>query len=283
MAYYVVIPAHNEAEFLPKTLEALTAQTLAPKKVVIVNDNSTDETEKVIDAFTAKNSNFIKRNRQSSTIHMPGSKVVNTFNYGLSELDNAYDFLVKLDADVVIPPDYFESIADIFKNNPRVGIAGGFAYEQDASGIWKRNHPMNKDHVRGAFKSYTRTCFKAIGGLKSAMGWDTVDELLAEFHDFQTFTDERLKVKHLRPLGAAYNKRAKFLQGEAMYAMRYGLLITLIASLKMAVKLKKPRAFTDNLRGFLAAIKNRKPFIVSAEEGRFIRKLRWKRIREKLF
>ena len=283
MAYYVVIPAHNEAEFLPKTLQALAGQTLSPKKVVIVNDNSTDDTEKVIDAFIGKNPFFIKRNRQSSAIHMPGSKVVNTFNYGLDILDDTYDFLVKMDADVVIPPDYFERIAEIFNNNPGVGIAGGFAYEQDTSGAWKRNHPMNTNHVRGAFKSYTSPCFKAIGGLKSAMGWDTVDELLAEFHGFRTYTDEGLKVRHLRPLGAAYNKRAKFLQGEAMYAMRYGLLITLVASLKMAVKLKKPRAFTDNLRGFLAAITNSKPFIVSVEEGRFIRKLRWKRIREKLF
>ncbi len=280
--YYVVIPAHNEADFLPKTLESLSVQTLAPKKVVIVNDHSTDETEKVIDTFTAKNPSFTKRNRQSSAYHMPGSKVVNTFNYGLSILDDSYDFIVKLDADVILPPDYFERIAEIFKSNPYVGIAGGFAYEQDANGSWKRNHPMNEDHVRGAFKSYSKKCFEAIGGLKSAMGWDTVDELLAAFHGFQTYTDEGLKVKHLRPLGAAYNKRAKFLQGEAMYAMRYGLPITLIASLKMAAKLKKPRAFTDNLMGFVSASKNQKPFIVSIDEGKFIRKLRWKRIRAKL-
>ncbi len=50
---------------------------------------------------------------------------------------------------------------------------------RDAKGAWKLNHPMNKDHVRGAFKSYTKKCFKAIGGLKNSIGWDTVDEFLA--------------------------------------------------------------------------------------------------------
>ncbi|MDX1314325.1 MAG: glycosyltransferase family 2 protein [Eudoraea sp.] len=283
MEYYIVIPAHNEAEFIASTLDSVVNQSLVPKKVIVVNDNSTDDTERIIDRYAEKQPFIHKRNRLSSDQHMPGSKVVQTFNYGLEALDDNFDFIVKLDADIILPPDYFEHISRIFKENPKVGIAGGFAYEKDAKGEWKRNHPMNKDHVRGAFKSYTRSCFKAIGGLKVAMGWDTVDELLSAFHDYATYTDEALKVKHLRPIGAAYNKRAKFLQGEAMYALRYGMGITLIASIKMALKSKKPRALTDNLKGYFSARKNRKPFIVNEEEGRFIRQLRWKGIREKLF
>lgn len=283
MNYYVIIPAHNEEAFLAKTLESLAHQTLAPKKVVIVNDHSSDSTEEIIDRFSAKYSHFVKRNRKSDPGHMPGSKVVAAFNYGLELLNEEYDYIVKLDADIILPPEYFERIAAIFSANPDIGIAGGFAYEQDNNGAWKRNHPMNQDHVRGAFKSYTKRCFKAIQGLKPAMGWDTVDELLAAYYGFTTYTDESLQVKHLRPLGAAYNKRAKRLQGEAMYLMRYGFLITLIASLKMAVKTKKLRAIGDNLRGYLSARKRKKSFIVSPEEGQFIRKLRWKGIRSKLF
>ena len=283
MEYYIIIPAHNEAEHLPSTLDSVVKQSLLPKKVIVVNDHSTDDTEKIIDHFVRNHPFIEKRNRLSSDKHMPGSKVVQTFNYGLEVLDDAFDFIVKLDADIILPPDYFKHIARIFEENPKVGIAGGFAYEKDTQGEWKRNHPMNTDHVRGAFKSYTKSCFKAIGGLKVAMGWDTVDELLSSFHGFATYTDEALKVKHLRPIGAAYNKRAKFLQGEAMYALRYGLGITLIASIKMAVKSRKPRAFTDNLRGYFSARKNNKPFIVNEAEGSFIRKLRWKGIRRKLF
>ena len=283
MEYYIIIPAHNEAEYLGSALESVVNQTVLPKKVIVVNDHSTDNTEKIIDDFVANYPFIHKRTRLSSEIHMPGSKVIQTFNYGLEVLDEEYDFIVKLDADTILPPDYFEHIARIFQENPKVGIAGGFAYEQDSEGEWKRNHPMNEDHVRGAFKSYSKSCFKAIGGLKTAMGWDTVDELLSAFHGYETYTDEALKVKHLRPIGSAYNKRARFLQGEAMYALRYGLGITLIASIKMAVKSKKPRAFTDNMKGYLSASKHRKPFIVSEEEGRFIRKYRWSGIRKKLF
>jgi len=55
---------------------------------------------------------------------------------------------------------------------------------------------------------------------------------LQSFNGFLIQTDPNLKIKHLRPTGKAYNKNAKRLQGKAMYSMRYGFLITCIASIK---------------------------------------------------
>jgi glycosyltransferase involved in cell wall biosynthesis len=283
MNYYIIIPAHNEEAFLALTLQSVLAQTLLPKKVVVVNDNSTDKTGSILDDFHRKHPMIRRLTIASSGLHMPGSKVVNAFNHGLQLLDSEYDFLVKLDADIILPDTYFETIARIFQSDPNVGIAGGFAYEREAGGKWELNHPMAKDHVRGAFKSYTKKCFEAIGGLKLAMGWDTMDELLARFHGFGIVTDTGLRVKHLRPIGHAYNKKAKLLQGKAMYTMRYGFWITSIASLKMAAKQKKPVAFLHNLEGFLRAGKEKVPYQVSPEEGAFIRELRWKNIRSKFF
>jgi len=283
MKYYIVIPAHNEEAFLSKTLDSISDQTLLPKKVVVVNDNSSDDTEAIIDQYTSENAMFQKLNTQSSTEHMPGSKVINAFEKGKNQLADDYEFLVKLDADLILPNNYFEKIAHIFKGHPRVGIAGGFVYEENENNEWKLNHPMNKDHVRGAFKAYSKNCFKAIGGLKNAMGWDTLDELLARYHGFEIFTDEALKVKHLRPTGKAYNAKAKLLQGEAMYTMGYGYWITFIASLKMAWKHKKRDAFFDNMEGFFKARKEKKAFLVTKDEAKFIRNYRWKNIRRKLF
>ncbi|SFW42274.1 glycosyltransferase family 2 protein [Cellulophaga fucicola] len=283
MMYYIIIPAHNEEAFIAKTLNSILHQTLAPKKVIIVNDNSTDGTETIIDSFTDKHSIFKKVNTTSSTKHMPGSKVINAFTKGLDVLDNKYDFIVKLDADIILPENYFEKIAGIFKSDKTVGIAGGFAYEEDKNGNWKLNHPMNKDHVRGAFKAYRKSCFKSINGLRSAMGWDTVDELLTQYNNYTIYTDTSLKVKHLRPTGNAYNKQAKLLQGKAMYAMRYGFVISCIASLKMGLKQKKAAVFFDNLSGYSSAKKEKLPFLVTPKEGNFIRNLRWKNIKSKLF
>ncbi|MCK0156170.1 glycosyltransferase [Cellulophaga sp. F20128] len=283
MKYYIILPAHNEEAFLAATLSAVLQQTLLPQKVIIVNDNSTDATENIIDDFVLQNSIFQKLNTTSSTQHLPGSKVINAFNKGLAVLDANYDFIVKLDADIILPSTYFDRIASIFRSNPTVGIAGGFAYEQDATGEWKLNHPMNKDHVRGAFKAYTKSCFTQIKGLRNAMGWDTVDELLAQYNGFTIFTDDSLQVKHLRPTGGAYNKQAKLLQGKAMFSMRYGFTISCIASLKMALKQKRMAVFFNNLKGYQIAKKEKLPFLVTPKEGNFIRHLRWTTIKSKLF
>ncbi|PIB29129.1 glycosyl transferase family 2 [Maribacter sp. 4U21] len=282
MNYYVIMPAHNEEAFLRRTLDSLLRQTLQPKKVIIVNDDSTDTTERIIDEFINKTTTLLKINTHSSEEHLPGSKVIKAFNKGLRELNDDFDFIVKLDADLILPDNYFERIAYIFKGRPDVGIAGGFIYEKDSNGAWILNHTMDKDHVRGAFKAYSKSCFKAIGGLKTEMGWDTVDELLAQYHGYFITTDETLKVKHLRPTGKAYNPKARYLQGRAMYTMRYGFLITLIASLKMAIKQRKSAIFFDNVYGYFEAKKEKISFMVSLNEGRFIKKLRWKKIKSKL-
>ena len=283
MNFYIVICAHNEELFLAETLRAVLAQTVQPKKVLVVNDNSTDNTETIIDEYASENRHILKINRSSSAHHMPGAKVVEAFNEGYEQLDDQYDFIVKLDADIILPENYFEKISELINSDSKAGILGGFAYEQDTNGAWKLNHPMNKDHVRGAFKSYTKQCFKAIGGLKNSIGWDTVDELLAQYNDFKVITDDSLKIKHLRPLGASYNKRARFLQGEAMYRMRYGYLISFIAALKIAWKRKKWVLFFDTLKGFIQAKKRNLPYLVTNKEGEVIRKLRWRNILNKLF
>lgn len=257
-------------------------QSVLPDKIIVVNDHSTDTTEEIIDQYSCSHSIIKKINSVSSVTHMPGSKVVNAFNKGFELLDQDFDIIVKLDADIILPPNYFEKLTEIFKDS-RVGIAGGIAYEQDKEGEWIRTHPMNRNHVRGAFKAYRKSCFQAIGGLKSSIGWDTVDELLAKYHSYIIQTDETLQVKHLRPVGKSYNSKARLLQGEAMYKMRYGLCITCIASLKMAWKQRSFTPFRNNILGYIKAKKENKTFLVSKKEGEFIRNLRWKGITQKFF
>ena len=282
MRYYIVIPAHNEESFLGITLQSVMNQSLLPERVVVVNDNSTDGTAMVISGFTKMYPQITSIDHTSEDNHMPGAKVVNAFLRGLQELDDDYELLVKLDADLVLPTEYFEHIASFLQANSKTGIVGGFAYERTADG-WERNHPMNEDHVRGGFKAYTPACYKAIGGLITSIGWDTIDELLAKFHGFEVRTLPDLHIQHLRPTGKSYVPSAKKLQGRAMFVMRYGLLISSIASLKMAWKQRNFRVFVDNLKGYYEAKRLGLPYLINNEEGKFVRKLRWHGIRKALF
>jgi glycosyltransferase involved in cell wall biosynthesis len=282
MKYYAIIPAHNEEAFMGVTLESLAAQTILPAKAVVVNDNSTDGTAAIVQDFANKYPWISLVNKQSDAVHMPGSKVIQAFTTGYAKVDQEYDIIVKLDADLILPPDYFETILNEFKKDDNVGMAGGFAYIEK-NGDWVIENLTDKDHIRGAFKAYRKELFLQMGGLRTAMGWDTADELLAKFYGWKVVTVERLKVKHLKPTGANYNKAARYKQGEAFYTLGYGLIITTIAGAKLAMRKKKPLLFIDYINGFLKAKAEHRPLLVTNEQAKFIRKYRWKKMKQKLF
>jgi glycosyltransferase involved in cell wall biosynthesis len=282
MNYYIVIPAHNEEAFIALTLDSLISQTVLPKKIVVVNDNSTDKTAEIVTAYDNDNPFITLVNKTSEAIHLPGSKVIQAFHKGFETLDENYDVIVKLDADLILPNNYFETILSIFKNDATIGMAGGFAYIEK-NGEWILENLTDKDHIRGAFKAYRKECFLQIGNLKPAMGWDTVDELLSKFYGWKVVTDATLLVKHLKPTGANYNKTARYKQGEAFYTLGYGFLITSIASAKLAMMKKKPLLFIDYIKGYWKAKAAKTPLLVTKEQAKFIRKYRLKKMKEKLF
>ncbi len=275
MNIYIIIPAHNEESSIGLTLESLVNQTLKPKRIVVVNDNSTDDTQNIVEAYSSKYSWIELINSKSSNEHLPGSKIINAFYKGYDVIDTNYDVICKFDADLIFPNNYLEQLSVHFNKNKKLGMAAGFCYIEK-NGEWILENLTNKDHIRGALKAYKKDCFSQIGKLKPSMGWDTVDELLAKYYGWELLTDESLHVKHLKPTGISYNKASKYLQGEAMYKMRYGFIITLISAIKLAYKKRRGDLFKDYMVGYFKAKKNNIDYLVTEKEGEFIRNLRWK-------
>ncbi|WP_417874596.1 glycosyltransferase family 2 protein [Xanthomarina gelatinilytica] len=277
MNFYIVIPAHNEEAYIKQTLESLVTQTLLPKQLVVVNDHSTDKTQQIVERFVSKYNWISLVNTTSSDEHLPGSKIIHAFYKGFETLDDSYDVICKFDADLIFPKNYLEQLAFHFKTNEKLGMVSGFCYIEK-NHQWVLENLTRKDHIRGALKAYRKACFEQIGKLKPSMGWDTVDELLAKFYGWEMLTDKSLHVKHLKPTGKNYNKASKHMQGQAMYKMRYGFWITLISALKLAYKKRSFKLFKDYMAGFFKGKNEKLPFLVSEEQGQFIRKLRWKGI-----
>ena len=148
--------------------------------------------------------------------------------------------------------------------------------------IRDRENIGNKKQVRGPFKSYSKSCFEKIGGLKKSIGWDTVDELLTKYHGLEVKVLPELEVKLQKPTGIQYQKIHTQKMGESFYKMDYGLFISFIAAAKSSWKSKNPTALFSILNGFLKSSLNGDNKIVTKEEGRFIRSLRWEGILKSL-
>lgn len=282
MRIAVIIPTFNEERFISKTLDSLLSQSFSISQIIIVNDNSTDGTLEIAQEYQKNHNNIQVVTHQSSAQNIPGSKVINAFQFGLSQIElAAYDIISKYDADLIFPENYVELIVSRFRESNKNGMVAGHC-SIEKNGQWELEKGTNPDHIRGALKAYRTKCFQQIGGLKSSIGWDTMDEMLARYHGWDVVTIPELHVKHLKPTGASYNTRAKYLQGEAFYKMRYGWWLTFITAAKMAWNKKNVRLIADYLYGYkLAQKKNLEP-LVTEDQGRFIRSYRWNGIKSKL-
>lgn len=282
LKYSIVLPAHNEEKFIGNALSSITNQSLLPQEVIVVNDNSTDRTEEIILKFAEKHP-FIKyiHSQNTSTEHLPGSKIVQAFYKGFECLENEWEIIVKLDADVVLPSDYFEKLILVFNSNPKIGVAGGLAMVEE-NGQWTYEKIGNKKQVRGPFKAYSKDCFEKIGGLKKSIGWDTADELLAMYYGFEIKVLPDLKVKLLKPTGTVYNTIHGRKIGQSFYRLDYQFSISLIAALKASWNKKSFKLFIEISKGYWNSVFQSDDKIVSSSEGKFIRKFRWKGITDKL-
>ena len=275
--FSIVVPVHNEEKLLPFFLKSVCSQNLLPEEMILIDDNSNDRTKKIMTDYQEKN-HFIKVfSHKSSDEHMPGPKVINAFLFGYSKLTKSYDFILKLDADLILPPKYFQTVRDVF-SNPNIGIAGGTLVELSKKNIWVKAHPMKKNHVRGGLKAYSADCYRKIGGLLPEMGWDTIDEILASYHGYEVKILNNLKVKHLRPIGNVYSRNFSFLQGEAFYKMRYGVIIGALACIK-GFLIKRSLSFLFwSILGLLNGYFKKTPYIVTRDQGQFVRRFRFKSI-----
>lgn len=290
MKFVIIIPTHNEEKNILFTLKSLQSQIFQDFFCVVVNDGSTDETQKVVADFIQNDSKFKLQNLETSA-HEPGAKVVRTFNKGLESVDlNEFDIICKFDADIIFPPDYLLKINDVYENEPKAGMVSGLvkvkksifekalAFDfKDEKHQWKFENLSSKKHVRGPIKSYRKECFQAINGLRPVLGWDNIDVMLAKKNGWETFTIKDLWVKHLRPTAFQYKNQKAEKLGEYFYNIGLNFPLAIISSAKSSVKNKSFSEFFTTMRSFLKQNGERK---LSEAEIKFIRKLRWSEMRK---
>jgi hypothetical protein len=121
-----------------------------------------------------------------------------------------------LDGDLKFGNNYFEDIINKFKENMSLGIASGVYHEANGK-EWVRI-PMPDYHAAGASKVIKRKCFEDIGGFELSRGWDTLDEIKAMIHGWETRHFSDIHFYHLKKEGSGIgNLRTNIMHGEIYY------------------------------------------------------------------
>jgi glycosyltransferase involved in cell wall biosynthesis len=190
-----VTPARNEEAFIEATILSVVAQTVRPKRWVIVSDGSTDGTDAIVQRYAAQHAwiQFLRmpehRDRQFAAKAL-------CFAAGYERLKPlAFDLVGNLDADITLPPDYYEFLVGKFAERPGLGVSGT-PFVEDAS--QPNNHSYahgaaNLTHVSGACQIFRRKCFEDVGGYVQIKGgaidWIAVTTARMKGWETRTFVD----------------------------------------------------------------------------------------------
>ncbi len=165
-----------------------------------------------------------------------------------------------------------------FTRDVKLGIAGGVLYiVQDGKYVPELNPEY---HVRGAIKMYRRECLQQIGDLHPYIGWDTIDEVYAWVHNWNTRTFPQCRVTHRRPTGNGKSAKAIWCQrGKAEYYTWSHPLFVVGKALKRGLQLRslvQPIAF---LSGFIGCYFKREDRL---DDSNFVHERRRQQLRRML-
>lgn len=159
----IIIPYYNLGLYLAEAIESIESQTVKPSEIIICNDGSDDpHSLEVLDQYREKLIVIDKEN----------TGLANTRNKAIEISKSKY--IICLDADDLLKPNYIERCLKEFELYPEVGFVTTWVRTfENSSHVWKTSshNPElllreNCVHVASMFK---KICWEEVGGYNENM------------------------------------------------------------------------------------------------------------------
>lgn len=118
----VIVPAYNASGYIKKCLDTLTKQTLKEIEIIIVNDGSTDDTEKII-------KEYMKNHKQIKYFYKENGGQSSARNLGLTYA--AGEYISFVDSDDYIEPTMIEKLYNEINSKKLDVVICGINYTYD--------------------------------------------------------------------------------------------------------------------------------------------------------
>ena len=278
--YLLISPGRNEAAYMRNTLDSVIAQSVRPAKWVIVDDGSTDESPAILAEYAAKHDWIQIVTRKDRGIRAVGPGVIEAFYAGYDSIDpNDYEYVCKLDLDLILPPRYFEELMSRMEADPRIATCSGKSYIHLDGEFVSERHGDAETSI-GATKFYRRACFQALGGFVREVMWDGIDVHSCRMMGWQACSWDvpDLRFTHLRPQGTSHKGwvTGRMRHGFGQYYMGTSPVYMLANAVNRFSEKPYVLAGLAMLWGYVWSALQRKPRYDNPEFRRFLRHWQWR-------
>ncbi|MFA6175946.1 MAG: glycosyltransferase, partial [Phycisphaerae bacterium] len=164
----VIVPCYNQAEYLTSAVESVVAQTYSHWEIIVVNDGSTDPSREAGRQLQAR---------------FPAHRIrlVEKENGGLADARNAGirfakgEYILPLDADDMIAPDFLEKTVRLLEGNPQIAIAytdwvyfGAMEGRRNAID-WDARHLCEKENLFTCTSLFRKAAWDCVNGYNTNM------------------------------------------------------------------------------------------------------------------
>jgi len=278
--YVLMTAAYNEEAHIEKTIRSVLAQTVRPERWVIVSDGSADRTDEIVRSYAQRYS-FIRFGRVAKIAGHSFESKVRALRRATDELKGVfYSYIGNIDADLSVEAEYFERLLQRFREDPRLGLAGGYLYEDYGNGFRSRWN-NNVNDVFHAAQLVRRECYEEIEGYRVLKygGEDWVAQTHARMKDWKVEAIPNLRILHYRPTDSGTGLlRSALRQGKLDYSVGSDPLFEVVKCVRRFRE--RPYVLFSLLRlsGFIWLSINREERQVPEKFVRFLRKEQRKRL-----
>lgn len=269
----VLMPMRNEIAGIEGTLKSVSEQSVKPDLLLVLADGSSDGSDVMVEQYAVRHS-WIELARLSDRgFDLVGQGVAQVLNHGLSLIaERPSEFLAKLDADVRLPPRYFERILEEFARDPRLGMASGHPFTYEGGRRILERH--GDRFPSGTARVYRRCRLEEVGSWVNSVGWDTVDILRMRMRGMEVRVLHDLEYHHVRRMGTRNGYVDGMLRdGRNAYLTGYAPWFLFLRAVFNGAYRPYALRTLCMLAGYFSAMRARLPRVVTPEEMRFHRRL----------
>ncbi len=140
----VIMPTYNRAHLLPQAINSILNQTYKNFEFIIINDGSSDKTQKVLKEYQKKDHRIILLSNDEN------KGIVTSLNKGLEIAKGKY--IARMDDDDISLPRRLERQVYFLEANPDITVLGS-NIQLPKSHIYKKHHDIHENAIISHFET----------------------------------------------------------------------------------------------------------------------------------